>query len=245
MRYSIIVPVYNAERWLRKCLDSVLVQTCGDWECIFVDDGSEDASASIVNEYQRQDSRIKLVTQQHRGVGIARNFGVDRARGDYLVFLDADDTLLPTALEQLNGETADIVSFLPMKNGGMFNSLAGNMIAWNAIYRREMVSDIRFPDLVNCEDLVFAAEALARAKTVMAGVPVWYCHNNIANSSYNSHSWRRVKDSWKSIGLMRQAYSPMVNGIGMRLVLARKLLLHFLLHVVAEVPRTIFSKRRK
>lgn len=204
-----------------------------------MDDGSVDMSVSIAADCHRKDSRIKVVPQQHCGVGIARNSGIDKATGDYLVFLDADDTLLPTALEQLNGETADIVSFLPMKKGGVFDSLAGNMIAWNAIYRRDLVSGIRFPNLVNCEDLVFAAEALARAKTVRTGVPVWYCHNDVENSSYNSHSWRRVVDSWRSIWLMLDAYRPIMKGVLDRLVLTRKLLLHFLLHVVAEVPRII------
>ena len=245
MRYSIIVPVYNAEKYLRDCLDSVLAQTCGDWECLSIDDGSNDESALILNEYAAKDSRFRYLQQKHTGVGSARNIGMDSAHGDYLVFLDADDTLLPTALERLNGETADIVSFLPMKKGSMFDSLAGNMIAWNAIYRREAVKGVRFPNFVNCEDLVFAAEAFARAETIKAGAPVWYCHNDVANSSYNSHSWRRVKDSWQSIWLMREAYQTMLRGVGMRLVLARKLCLHFLLHVVAEVPMALINFKRR
>ena len=239
MRYSIIIPFFNAEKWLRQSIESVLGQTLEDWECLCVDDGSEDASGSIVMEYHRQDSRISLVPQRHQGVGAARNSGMDRASGDYLLFLDADDTLKSDALEQLKGETADIISFLPMRNSDVFDSLAGNMIAWNAIYRREAVAGVRFPNLINCEDLVFAAKALAKAKTVKAGAPIWYCHNNVANSSFNSHSWRRVKDSWASIWLMRDAYRPMMKGLRVRLVLARKLVMHFLLHVVAEIPRTI------
>lgn len=244
MRYSIIVPVYNAEKYLRDCLDSVLAQTCGDWECICVDDGAEDSSNRILHEYAGKDSRFKVVRQPHQGVGIARNAGMDKAKGDYLVFLDADDMLLPDALEGLKDATADIVSFLPLKRSGLFDSLAGNMIAWNAIYRREAVVGNRFPNLVNCEDLVFAANAYARAKNIVAGVRPWYVHRSVEGSAYNSHSWRRVKDSWQSIGLMRMAYRPALRGFPMRCVLAKKLAVHFLLHVVAEVPKAVFNQRR-
>lgn len=245
MRYSIIIPIYNAEKYLRGCLDSVIAQSCRDWECICIDDGSDDGSALMLEEYAVKDLRFKHLHLTHAGVGPARNAGMDIAQGDYLVFLDADDTLKPNALEQLKDETSDIASFLPMKKGGLFDSLAGNMIAWNAMYRREVVKDIRFPNFVNCEDLVFAAEALSKAKTVKAGVPIWYCHNDVANSSYNSHSWRRIKDSWKSIGLMRKAYQPILRGLGMRFVLARKLWLHFFLHVAAEVPRALINFKRR
>lgn len=239
MRYSIIVPIYNARDYLRECLDSVLSQSCSDWECICVDDGSEDFSPFILDEYVKKDSRFKVISNGHNGVGAARNAGMDIARGDYVVFLDADDTLLPDALDGLKGETADIVSFLPLRKGGIFDSLAGNMIAWNAIYRREVVTGVRFPAFVNCEDLVFAAEAYARAKSVVAGVKPWYCHRAVSGSAYNSHSWRRVADSWRSIGMMVRAYRPTLKGLRMRLVLYRKMTMHFLLHVVAEVPRAM------
>ena len=244
MRYSIIVPVYNAGAFLRECLDSVLAQTSGDWECICVDDGSEDSSKAVLREYADKDSRFRVIEQPHQGVGIARNAGMDKAKGDYLVFLDADDMLLPDALEGLKDAAADIVSFLPLKRSGLFDSLAGNMIAWNAIYRREAVVGNRFPNLVNCEDLVFATNAYARAKNIVAGVRPWYVHRSVEGSAYNSHSWRRVKDSWRSIWLMRRAYSPALSGFTMRCMLEKKLLIHFLLHVLAEVPRAVFNQRR-
>lgn len=245
MRYSIIVPIYNARDYLRECLDSVLSQVCSDWECICVNDGSDDFSPFILDEYIKKDSRFKVVTNGHNGVGTARNAGVAVAKGDYVLFLDADDTLLPEALDGLSAETADIVSFLPLKKSGVFDSLAGNMIAWNAMYRRDVVADVRFPDFVNCEDLVFAAEAYARAKSVVVGVKPWYCHRDVPGSACNSHSWRRVADSWKSIGMMERAYRPILKGVRMRLILCKKLTMHFLLHVVAEVPWAMKECARK
>ena len=245
MRYSIVVPIHNAHDYLRECLESVLSQSCGDWECVCVDDGSEDSSPFILDEYVKRDSRFKVISNGHHGVGAARNAGMDIATGDYVVFLDADDKLLPNALDGLNGETADIVSFLPDRKSGIFDSLAGNMIAWNAIYRREVVTEVRFPNLVNCEDLVFAAEAYARARTVVAGVKTWYFHRVVPGSAYNSHSWRRVADSWKSIGMMARAYRPVLKGERMYLVLCKKLTMHFLLHVAAEVPKAAKECARK
>ena len=224
------------------CLDSVLSQTFDDWECVCVDDGSDDTSPFVLDEYAERDSRFRIIHQRHSGVGMARNVGIDAANGDYIVFLDADDTLLPNALEGLKSETADIVSFLPLKEAGVFDSLAGNMIAWNAMYRREILTGVRFPNLVNCEDLVFAAEAYARAETVVAGVPRWYHHRVVSGSAYNSHSWRRVGDSWKSIGMMVHAYHPLAQDISMRLILWRKLVMHFLLHVIMEIPKTVLRK---
>lgn len=241
MRYSIIVPIYNANEYLRECLDSVLSQTFDDWECVCVDDASDDTSPFVLDEYAERDSRFRIIHQRHAGVGMARNVGIDAANGDYIVFLDADDTLLPDALEGLTSETADIVSFLPLKEAGVFDSLAGNMIAWNAIYRSEVLTGVRFPNLVNCEDLVFAAEAYARAKTIVVGVARWYHHRVVSGSAYNSHSWRRVGDSWKSIGMMARAFRPALTGMQEHMLLARKLAIHFILHVAAEVPRATMS----
>lgn len=91
MKISIIIPVYNVEKWLPKCLDSVLSQTLKDFEALCVDDGSTDGSSSILSEYVRRDARIKVVRQENAGAGSARNRGLDMATGDYVVFMDPDD----------------------------------------------------------------------------------------------------------------------------------------------------------
>lgn len=98
---SVIVPVYNAELWLEECIDSVLGQTCEDIELICVDDGSTDRSADILAEYAKKDSRVRVFTQEHRNAGVARNRGIDGARGTFLAFLDADDFLEHDALTRL------------------------------------------------------------------------------------------------------------------------------------------------
>ena len=104
MFFSIIIPVYNVEPYLRECLDSMLAQTCGDWEAVCVDDGSTDGSAAILADYASRDSRIHVVTQPNGGLSAARNTGLDHARGDYILFLDSDDWLGHKALEILNSQ---------------------------------------------------------------------------------------------------------------------------------------------
>ena len=104
MRFSIIIPVYNVEPYLRECLDSVLNQTFGDWEAICVNDGSTDNSVDILVEYAAKDRRIKFVNQSNAGTATARNTGMRMAQGDYIVFLDSDDWLEKHALQTIAGK---------------------------------------------------------------------------------------------------------------------------------------------
>ena len=92
---SIVVPVYNGERYLRDSLDSLLAQTFRDFEIICVNDGSTDSSESIINEYLERDSHIRVVNQANAGVASARNTGIENAKGRYLMFCDDDDLFAP------------------------------------------------------------------------------------------------------------------------------------------------------
>lgn len=99
---SIVVPVYNAEKYLKKCIESILCQTYPAWEMILVDNGSDDDSFKICQEYARKEERISLLHQyQNKGVSAARNLGMEKANGNYVTFLDADDWVAQDYLEQL------------------------------------------------------------------------------------------------------------------------------------------------
>lgn len=100
-KFSIIVPVYNAEKYIGMALDSVLAQTYSDWECICVDDGSKDSSGSILDEYATKDSRIKVIHQSNAGEGPARNTGLEVASGEWVTCLDADDLYAPDRLAEM------------------------------------------------------------------------------------------------------------------------------------------------
>lgn len=113
MLFSIIIPVYNVEKYLRECLDSVLYQTCVDWEAICVNDGSTDGSDAILEEYSAKDMRFNVINKVNGGLSSARNTGLDAAKGDYVLFLDSDDWLEKSALEVLaaNMDNEDMLCF--------------------------------------------------------------------------------------------------------------------------------------
>ncbi len=107
MLFSIIIPVYNVEKYLRECLESVLCQTYEDWEVICINDGSTDGSATILEEYAAKDSRFKVISQPNGGLSAARNTGLDAASGDYVLFLDSDDYLEKEALQIVANNLTD------------------------------------------------------------------------------------------------------------------------------------------
>lgn len=112
---SVVIPVYNVERYLQECVDSVLSQTMQDFEVILVDDGATDSSGTICDRYGVQDPRIQVIHQKNGGLSAARNTGLDAAKGEYVYFLDSDDVIVPHALKKLRdlaGEKqADVVFF--------------------------------------------------------------------------------------------------------------------------------------
>jgi len=105
--FSLIIPVYNVEKYLKECLDSVLCQTYGDWEAICINDGSTDGSATILEEYAAKDSRFKVISQANGGLSVARNSGLEAASGDYVLFLDSDDYLEKDALRIIADNLSD------------------------------------------------------------------------------------------------------------------------------------------
>ncbi len=121
MTVSVIVPVYNVEKYLPRCVESVLAQTMKDFELILVDDGSPDGCPQLCDAYARQDGRVRVVHKPNGGLASARNAGLDVAEGTYILFVDSDDWIDPETLEQLVrvAETygTDFVRFRPMYAG--------------------------------------------------------------------------------------------------------------------------------
>ncbi len=105
--FSLIIPVYNVEKYLKECLESVLCQTYEDWEAICINDGSTDGSATILEEYAAKDSRFKVISQSNGGLSVARNSGLEAASGDYVLFLDSDDYLEKDALRIIADNLSD------------------------------------------------------------------------------------------------------------------------------------------
>ncbi len=181
---SIIVPVYNVERYLRECLDSVLAQTYQDWECIVVDDGSSDNSGSISDQYAGKDSRFHVIHKVNGGVSSARNLGLDVSNGEWIMFLDSDDEVLPDTLSDCvnvqNKNQTKIMFFhaelidedgkkmkdietcknIDSYNGKLYTKhILGGKVApviWGKLYHKSVIGENRFPLSVRIgEDYLF------------------------------------------------------------------------------------------
>ena len=115
MFFSVIVPVYNVEKYLGECVDSIISQSCGDFELILVDDGSKDTSGAICDDYVARDSRIRVVHKENGGQSSARNAGIDAANGEFAVFLDSDDLICDkdffADIKKAADTSTDIVAF--------------------------------------------------------------------------------------------------------------------------------------
>ena len=124
---SIIIPVYNVEKYLSECLDSVIAQTYQNWEAICVNDGSPDNCGAILDQYASTDPRIKVIHQENRGVSDTRNVGLKQAIGEYITFLDSDDMLYPQFLEYMlntiQKDNSDIVCCDKLKGKKHINTL--------------------------------------------------------------------------------------------------------------------------
>ncbi|WP_458453967.1 glycosyltransferase [Methanobrevibacter sp.] len=107
VKVSVVIPVYNTENYLKECLDSIVNQTLDDIEIICINDGSTDNSLKILNDYQKLDNRIKIISQENSGQSVARNNGIVLAEGKYTYFMDSDDILELTALEEIYNISED------------------------------------------------------------------------------------------------------------------------------------------
>ena len=106
-KVSIIVPVYNVEKYLDECVKSILAQTYSNIEIVLVDDGSKDTSGSMCDEYKKHDDRIVVVHKENGGLSSARNAGMENASGDYYIFVDSDDTISPDMVEEMVKKAKD------------------------------------------------------------------------------------------------------------------------------------------
>lgn len=139
---SIIIPVYNAEKYLRQCIDSLLKQTYSYFELICVDDGSTDSSFEMLKEYEKQDGRIRVARQKNQYAGAARNNGMEQAKGKYLLFLDADDffeeNMLEWVINRAEKEETEVLVFNVFQYDNVSNQVINT--AWNPL-KREMFGE--------------------------------------------------------------------------------------------------------
>ena len=205
MTFSIVIPVYNVKDYLEKCIDSVLQQDLEDSEIILVDDGSTDGeSGKICDRYANNfPKQIVVIHQENGGLGAARNTGIERAAGDYLLFLDSDDYLLPGLLKRMREVLAQTVcdiidfGFIIDQDGVLKETHAGEIgitepfalhehpemllvlpAAWRRIYRRELFlrSGVRYPSRVWYEDIRTTLKLYAEAKSIRSVPEAYYAY---------------------------------------------------------------------
>lgn len=210
MKLSVIIPVYNAEEYLRECVDSVLNQTEKDLEIILVNDGSTDGSDAIIDEYAaRYPDKVAVITLENGGQGRARNYGIAAARGEFLSFVDSDDyiaadmyELMLAAAEMNNADVVVCDMEKRFDNGAceyvkaalQDTPLASAGSSSNKIFRRSVVGDIRFPEGLWYEDFAFSAKLLMLSrKTVFVNKPL-YIYRCGQMSTMNNNNARKNLD---------------------------------------------------
>ena len=193
---SVIIPVYRVEKYLKRCIDSVLRQTFQDFECILVDDGSTDGSGDLCDRYVQAYSNFSVIHKQNGGLSSARNAALDIAKGDFLCFLDSDDMLHPQALELMlkvaESSSADMVSSKLSEFSSqsvetpvidnvytrklqqhevitqLYPTLFGeiSVTACGKLYRKEVFENLRFPEGEIYEDLHIYLDVLLSCKSI-------------------------------------------------------------------------------
>lgn len=148
---SVIIPVYNAEPFLAKCIDSLLAQTYPDMEILLIDDGSTDTSPTICDCYAAADARVRVIHQKNAGVGAARNAGLDAAKGAYIAFVDADDYVLPDYLETLQRDMIEQdVDIVYCNYRELYQGQPVNRIGYRALEKRRIADrNIYYADMVD------------------------------------------------------------------------------------------------
>lgn len=201
MDFSIIIPIYNVERYLRRCINSVLIQENVSFEAILIDDGSSDNCPFICDEYSAKDSRIHVIHKRHAGQGYARNSGLEIARGDYIFFLDSDDWIPEKTLESLkqliNKYDVDIISFRFIRtyetdyflvNNGqekvikllqpdIMEAYLDDKIAstlWTKLYKKGLFDCVKFSGISMCEDAYSMHLVLQKTQSLLITNQIYY-----------------------------------------------------------------------
>lgn len=213
---SVIVPVYNVEKYLRRCIDSILAQTFTDFELLLIDDGSTDDSGNICDEYAKKDTRVRIFHRENGGVSSARNLGLDNAKGGWITFVDADDYLydgaFPTSLKDFS---ADLIvggySHIYVRTGKVFDNIPDNKTIdirenaeylgtilgtylttpWCKLFRKSVIQNnkLRFcEDLSYGEDTDFVFRYIHQINAIQFIPSKIYCYCDAERGRYFLHA---------------------------------------------------------
>lgn len=230
-KISIIIPVYKIEKYLDRCLESVVNQTYTNLEIILIDDGSPDNSPKICDEWAKKDKRIKVIHKKNEGVSIARNKGLEVATGEYIGFVDGDDYIEPNMYKRLyelikesgadiaqcrsqsfsqNGEK---IAYEPISSDGIISDKSLIMklfitrnitfTIWNKLFSKKILNDIRFtPNFKMCEDMLFEYFIMKKTNKVVVTNNIYYNYYKEREDSATKITLN-FKDAVRAIDLVR------------------------------------------
>lgn len=266
--FSIVIPVYNTQNYLSRCLDSVLNQTFMQWECIVIDDGSIDNSRMICDEYSGKDNRIKVIHKKNEGVSIARNIGIKEASGEYILFVDSDDWIERNMLECISNKIHNNHSELLLWGYSIFDGeilTTGNVpeleiikfdelklvpewfnSPWSKAYKRSFLIEnkILFPENISlAEDMFFSYICFSKVSYICCIQERLYCYfSNRAESACNTLTSKKIKDEIISIKLLEEVLQDKVrifkNSIFERKIHAKEKILF-----VSRIPNIKFYRK--
>lgn len=237
---SVIVPVYNVEQYLHRCVDSILTQTYPNIEVVLVDDGSPDRCGEICEEYAQKDSRVMVVHRQNGGLSAARNSGLDACHGEYVGFVDSDDYIAPEMYDQLYH---DIVRFntplafchTDVLRGGrsdhkfygkgskshpkeyvMRRALEESIwwSAWTKLYHKSLFNGIRYPEGKTNEDLPVTIRIFDRCDHIAVNYHklYYYCirENSITTSRLNPRKFDIIDNASDVVAYLRETHPELI-----------------------------------
>lgn len=269
---SIIVPVYNVEKYLNKCVDSILKQTFGDFELILVDDGSPDNSGAICDQYAEEDSRVKVIHKENGGLSDARNAGIEIAKGNYIGFVDSDDYIDKNMYKQLydsltkNDVDLSICGIFDVYEGkeslkkserelllnrdeAMVMIFHGNEIsvhAYNKLYKKEIFKYIRYPVGRYHEDSYIIVDILDKCEKVAINTKQMYHYlhreESITGQSFSVKQLEYI-DAWeKNEELVKGRFQKLDEAAHQRVCFANFLILD---KIVSDNQEKIVPETRK
>ena len=211
---SVIVPVYKTERFLDHCIQSVVNQTYRALEIILIDDGSPDQCPEICDLWKEKDERIKVFHQTNAGGGAARNLALDKAKGEFVIFIDSDDYIAPCMIDFLYKQFQEEIDIVEcgycitededVKFDGENESYAWELfnaeeaicenikdrifrqLIWNKMYRKRVIKDIRFPEQKSIDDEFWTYRVLGNARKLLYTNKVLYAYRQQENSVMHS-----------------------------------------------------------
>ena len=264
---SVVSPVYNGAKYLEPFLRSVLQQSFPHFELIMVDDGSTDSSIEIIKTYQKKDSWFHLIGQIHKGAGSARNFGLSRAKGQYIIFLDCDDwfseDFFKTMIDRIEADQSDIAiceffiynqqtgemgkSAIPEtrnqkieRTNLVFDIFAPN--PWTKLYRISFLKkkELLFQEIPSCNDWSFAYTSLACAEKIsVIRKPLVY-YRTKTTTSISSYRYKRTKDIVWAIKYLRQELKSRALFSQYKEGFARKSISHLVYEALSDQGVKVF-----